>query len=289
MLAGEAAFTDISVMNARTRIAAVIAPVALLVGCSANEHAGEPAPVAAVPPIPETDDQIHYDPFVDTGWTASKTFVAEWDDDGLPPVPDYRGSGSELTFARAKAELEFMADLDHDLLEASMSHRGMNDELNERIRQIDEANAARLREIVRAFGWPTVDAFGIKAAKAAFLVVQHAGHDTEFQNEALGMMVDLVSEGDLPAPYLALLTDRIRLFKGEDQLFGTQMKFEIALDGSVRATPSIPIEDPERLDDRRGMMGLVPHRHFIAHLEEQYDRQYPGAPLTTVETWRFQD
>ena len=200
-------------------------------------------------------------------------------------VPTYSVPIDQLTISEIGTELKAMASLDRQMVDASINQP--DTVIQERIHEADIVHTDRLKEIVDAIGWPTAELVGPEAAQGAFLVIQHAGQDTAFQNRCLGMMVDLVNESKLPAPYVALLTDRIRMFKGQPQLFGTQMTFSFGEDGSVHAVPSIPIEDIGNLDSRRAMMNMPPHDHFARTLEQQYtvERGEPDVQAAAVETW----
>lgn len=200
-------------------------------------------------------------------------------------VPTYSVPVDQLTIAEIATELEAMASLDRQMVDAAINKP--DTVVQERIHEADVAHADRLEQIVTAIGWPTAELVGPGAAQGAFLVIQHAGHDTAFQNRCLGMMVDLVNDGKLPAPYVALLTDRIRMFKGQAQLFGTQMTFSFDEDGQVHAVPSIPIEDIANLDSRRAMMNMPPHDHFARTIEQQYGSEHgqPDVQAAAVETW----
>ena len=46
--------------------------------------------------------------------------------------------------------------------------------------RVKQAN--RVQQIVTEFGWPTVDMVGTDASQAAWIVVQHADNDKEFQS-----------------------------------------------------------------------------------------------------------
>lgn len=192
-------------------------------------------------------------------------------------VPRYQSPVTALSNDQIAAELAAMRDLDQQLVRESTGGVPLDHAEVARIREIDRAHAKRLGEIVAHIGWPTRELVGVEAAQGAFVVVQHAGHDPALQNRCLDLMVDQVQQGKLPAPYVALLTDRIRLFAGQPQVFGTQMTFQTDSDGIARCVPAVAIEDPANLDARRDLMGLPPHTHFIAQLEMAYQSQHGGA------------
>jgi hypothetical protein len=63
-------------------------------------------------------------------------------------------------------------------------------------------------------------------------------------------------------PDLALITDRVRVRQGLPQLYGSQFN---GVDGRWIADP---IEDVERLDERRASMGLPPMADYVRMIAE---------------------
>jgi hypothetical protein len=93
---------------------------------------------------------------------------------------------------------------------------------------------------------------GPTVAKAAWLVVQHADHDPEWQARTLKVLRHLVARRRFPPDLYATLEDRVRVNAHRPQLYGTQ--------GSCaehRWTPR-PIEEAAKVDRRRARMGLRP-------------------------------
>ncbi len=263
-----------------------IASLLLASGCASSQpraHAGEP--------VSQSDphgQQSSYAP------SPSEQTSAIYASDELVigtafeknSIPQYRAPITDYTLAEIQAELEAMHDLDRQLVGDSLSTDPSDQALASTIRAIDRAHADRLKEIVDHIGWPTREMVGLKATQAAYMVIQHAGHDNEFQNRCLALMVDLVEEGELPASYVALLTDRIRVFQNQPQVFGTQMSMASNEHGVLVPTPTVPIEDPEHLDDRRKLMGMPPHREFVSAIAVAYKAMQvdAGNAFATVPT-----
>lgn len=237
----------------------------LLVGCADNsrrhaeaDNAIEPAPSHLYQSSPKAAKPAKHDEFV---------LGESFDQDS---VPSYYEPVSRLSIEQIRAELESMYDQDGTLVRATFDHDAQSD-VSSTVRAIDQAHSERLKEIVEHIGWPTRDLVGMKATQAAYMVIQHAGHDVEFQNKCLGMIVDLVAQGELPASYVALLTDRIRVFSNQPQVFGTQMTMRRDERGLMVPSPSVPIEDPAHLNDRRALMGMVPHEQFVEAIQLAYE------------------
>jgi hypothetical protein len=137
-----------------------------------------------------------------------------------------------------------------DLKEADQAFR-------QRLHEEAEAEAARtvrIREIVVAHGWPGRALVGDDGASAAWLLVQHADDDPEFQDRALELMGEAVDAAEADPGELAYLTDRVRVAQGKPQVYGTQFG----------PTGPHPIEHPDTLDERRKSLGLEPFDDYAA-------------------------
>jgi len=131
---------------------------------------------------------------------------------------------------------------------------------------IDTANLARVVEIVDADGWPTPEAVGADGVNAAFLIVQHA--DLGTQERMLPLVEAAYEAGDLPGQSYALLLDRVRVRRGEPQVYGTQTtppgEWE---DGTPGILPTV---DDATLDARRAEVGLPPIAEYIQMVKAMY-------------------
>lgn len=126
----------------------------------------------------------------------------------------------------------------------------LTDELIDQIRSIDATNTARMKEIVMEFGWPTRSVFGDEASQDAWLLVQHADHDPEFQRLCLAFMKSHLKSGEVFPQNYAYLVDRVRVNTGRKQLYGTQFH---RVRG--RLVPK-PIENRWWVDKRRRDIGM---------------------------------
>jgi hypothetical protein len=121
-----------------------------------------------------------------------------------------------------------------------------------RMRAVHDRNAARLKPIVEAHGWPTRSAVGDDASHAAWLVLQHAIGHPALQRDCL-VLLQALPEAEVDPVEVGMLEDRIRVFEGRGQLLGTQ--FDWDADGEMSP---LPIEAPEQVDARRAAIGLRP-------------------------------
>ncbi|WP_035868189.1 DUF6624 domain-containing protein [Kitasatospora cheerisanensis] len=126
-------------------------------------------------------------------------------------------------------------------------------------RRLTAEHADRLAGIMDAHGWPTADLFGADAARAAWLIAQHADRQLDVQRRALRLMEQAVSEGRAGARELAFLRDRTLVNEGRKQIYGTQI-------AGVRDGSPVPwpCEDPARTDERRAEVGIPPFAEYVA-------------------------
>ncbi|WBO69668.1 DUF6624 domain-containing protein [Streptomyces camelliae] len=127
-----------------------------------------------------------------------------------------------------------------------------------KITTIDRDNTAWLKWIVGEHGWPGVDLVGEEGADAAWLLAQHADQDLAFQQRALDLVAHAALAGQVPVHHYAYLLDRCRVGEGRRQLYGTQYHDN----GTGTAIKAYPIEDPERLAERRTALGLEPQAAY---------------------------
>jgi hypothetical protein len=174
------------------------------------------------------------------------------------------------TIEQVRTALEAIYDRDAELVAASMQEDPNRIHALTMIAQFDKEHAQTLETIIDRFGWPTREMVGLKAVQGAYIAVQHADHDPEFQSECLALIKEQVDQGELPGAFLALMTDRVSLSRGDPQIYGTQMTMAPDEFGVMRAVPSAAIWNAEKLDERRSALGMPPHKRFIEAIELAY-------------------
>lgn len=113
--------------------------------------------------------------------------------------------------------------------------------------RVHTINAKRLREIMEEIGFPTLSKVGSTASDAAWLIIQHSIGEPEFMKECYNMM--LGNSHDINPKNKAYLYDRIQVFQGKPQKYGTQL----IADGIP-----FPVEDKENLNREREEVNLPP-------------------------------
>jgi hypothetical protein len=126
-------------------------------------------------------------------------------------------------------------------------------------RRLTARHGDRLGEIMDEYGWPAAEQVGEEAARAAWLIAQHADRQLDVQRRALLLMEQAVSAGSAGPRELAFLRDRTLVNEGRKQIYGTQI-------AGVRdgAPMPWPCAEPERLDELRAEVGIEPFDEYVA-------------------------
>jgi hypothetical protein len=133
---------------------------------------------------------------------------------------------------------------------------------NAEMEALQTANGKELESLIERFGWPDKEIDGEEAVKSAWYIVMHAISLPSLQRKVLGIL-----ESDrtacLPAQ-LAMLEDRVLVFSGKKQKYGTQMDWNS--NGNLNP---YPIENIEQVDLLRKEVNLPPLRESIITLRER--------------------
>jgi hypothetical protein len=165
---------------------------------------------------------------------------------------------------RIADELIAMAERDRQAAQELAASGALYEGYHPRMIAIHESNASRLQAIMAEVGWPTQRLVGERAARAAWLIAQHAISRPAFQRSCLKHFAEAAREHTVPLWQPAMLEDRIRVFEGRLQLYGSQL--EPDAHGNLRPHA---IEDPERVEERRRAVGLEPLADILARAKPQ--------------------
>lgn len=137
------------------------------------------------------------------------------------------------------------------------------DEVAAEWQRIDDQNTRWLGEVLTTRGWPGQTLVSEDGAQAAWLLAQHADRDPVRQRAFLDALRGAVAQGEASPAHLAYLEDRVRAGAGQPQLYGTQFTI---IDGELGPCP---IEDPQRLDERRAAAGLEPFAAYESRMRDK--------------------
>ena len=156
--------------------------------------------------------------------------------------PDYNSIAQSI-IALKDADLK----LRDRLIDTGQLWDGYNPEME----QLHINNANALNTIIDLIGYPTTDKVGKEASDAAWLVIQHAISLPGFMKRCAVVLKEAVAENKASFINLAYLKDRIAVFEGNPQQYGTQ--FDWDEDGKM--SPS-PFDDLHKVNERRKAAGL---------------------------------
>jgi len=148
-----------------------------------------------------------------------------------------------------RAELVAMDDRDRAVRAELAADGSLYQGYHPRMAAVHDANAARLREIIREHGWPTPALAGPDGSKAAHRVAQHAINHPDFMRECRALIEAAADRGDVPREQFAYIDDRIRAYEGLPQRYGSQWR------GGVNGLEPYPVEDWDLVNARRRELG----------------------------------
>ncbi|MEK7497577.1 MAG: DUF6624 domain-containing protein [Patescibacteria group bacterium] len=159
-------------------------------------------------------------------------------------------------------KIEEMAKEDQKIRHASL----MAKSYAKRVKTVDRKNLHEMKEIVKVYGWPTISVVGGSASDLAWLLVQHADSDVQFQKKCLSLMKHHLNKNDVSKKNVAYLIDRIRVNEGKKQIYGTQ--FYKDRDGTMKPSPIWNIKSIEK---RRRKAKLEPFKKYSEVVKKMFN------------------
>lgn len=117
---------------------------------------------------------------------------------------------------------------------------------------LDSINQIFIDSVLNCCGYPGRNKVGIILEKVPFMVIQHAS--VEKMEKYLPYIQKAIRERSLRSDIEGYIVDRIKIGKGQKQLYGTQFFFNKKL----QRLDIYPIEDRKNVDKRRERIGLYP-------------------------------
>lgn len=190
----------------------------------------------------------------------------------------------EKLFDSLKAELLKIYDTDQNsrLSLDSLFRVNPNEEsplkqsLRDAIHYYDSINIITVTDIISKYGWLSEKEVGYKANLTIFSVVQHAPF--KIQKKLIPVVEKALKAGRLKPSHYALFKDRVLLREGYKQIYGSQISYEHQTGEHFVA----PLEDPDRVDERRKSVGLGPLADYVKrwnmawNVSEYKKKEYPN-------------
>ncbi|PKP07837.1 MAG: hypothetical protein CVU08_15895 [Bacteroidetes bacterium HGW-Bacteroidetes-3] len=116
---------------------------------------------------------------------------------------------------------------------------------------IDRDNLSVLIPILDTYGWIPQSEIGVKAGSALFYVIQHS--NIELMNKYFPQLDSLSKIGEADRGQAAFMQDRLLMWKGFKQIYGTQATTSLRTDKSLVIWP---IMEPDKVDSLRRSIGF---------------------------------
>ncbi len=184
--------------------------------------------------------------------------VVTWDgdfsvvNDVIEEILSFNNSSiyGKVDFSSLKNELKQMYELDQNMRKNLNSNKSNWDNI------VDIKNTKRLKEIIKQIWVLTISKVWKNASMYAWLLVQHADHDINFQENYLELM-KLEPKNEIHQDNIAYLEDRVAVAKWKKQIYWTQ--FFIDKDWILKPNP---IKDRKNLEKRRKKMWIGPFSEY---------------------------
>jgi hypothetical protein len=171
----------------------------------------------------------------------------------------------EKLIALQKRDLEIR----QRLVESGKLFDGYSPEMEEAHKE----NAEQLREIIKRFGWPGKSLVGEDGAYAAWFVLQHDIGEPDFIRSCISLLQEAAQKGELPKKHIAMTIDRVKIYEGKEQVYGTHYDW----DDNGEISP-VFLENPEKVDERRAGMDLPPLAENIKRIREETKKENNKPP-----------
>ncbi|WP_266367764.1 DUF6624 domain-containing protein [Tellurirhabdus rosea] len=127
-----------------------------------------------------------------------------------------------------------------------------------KIKEMDRQHLKEIEQIIEQTGsYPGRALVGQPLDQVAFLIIQHST-DRAVHEKYLPMITAAAQKGDIDKASAAILTDQVKVQKGEKQVYGTQIRVNNSGEKEL-----YPVEDMASLNQRRKEMDLEPMEVYL--------------------------
>ena len=134
----------------------------------------------------------------------------------------------------------------------------------QRIKEVDKINREEFKKIFKEIGYISSE-YGKDIQLAAFLIVHHMPkEDTPFMKQYLSLMKNDL--GNINPLNYAQLVDRVRIYEGKNQLYGTQFT---SIEGKKGKYRLHKVYNSKEVDKRRKEIGLEPLKEYIEKISKE--------------------
>ena len=165
--------------------------------------------------------------------------------------------------------------------------RQLSDGYNKEMAELHNYNAEKLNKIIDKIGYPTLEKVGKKGNEAAWLIIQHSIGRPSFMRKCARLLEIAVNQNEAQAIHLAYLKDRIAVFEGRPQYYGTQFDWDINGEMSPQQ-----YDDLNKVNDRRKSLSInsLEEQTQVVRAQVKKEKQTPPKDFNQrkkeIEVWR---
>src|SRR5690554_4967084 len=142
------------------------------------------------------------------------------------------------------------------LKELSLTEKDFLDNERSLFQKNDSLNLVEIEKIINHYGYPGKSMVGEPENETAWFVIQHSSKIEKY----FPLIKRAGEEGELKMSKVAMMEDRMLMYKGETQIYGTQAKgiFKVKNPSKQEDIFYIiwPVRNPEKVNELRKTMGL---------------------------------
>jgi len=123
--------------------------------------------------------------------------------------------------------------------------------INSRMIAADTSNTRMIKYIISIHGYPGKSLVGDEASSVAWSVLQHSNRIADY----LDIVKKAAKKDELEKKYASLMEDRVLMYAGKPQIYGTQGSYRKLSSGKSEMVVW-PIKNPKGVNKRRKKMGF---------------------------------
>ena len=143
--------------------------------------------------------------------------------------------------------------------------------------QNDSINVLKTENIIKKYGYPGKKLVGDMLNTAVWYVVQHS--KLPIIEKYFPLMIKANQKGDLSNRHLAMLKDRMLMYQGKEQTYGTQVAGRIFVNPETKKEEWIdfiwPIKNPDKDNELRSSMDIkMTIEEYAKSMGIDYSKKY---------------
>lgn len=127
------------------------------------------------------------------------------------------------------------------------------------MKEYDSINLNKVKTIISKYGYPSKEIVGNDLSNVVWLVIQHS--DLKTIEKYFPLIKKANKKGDLENKYVALMQDRMLMYQGKEQIYGTQIAGRIFFNPKTNEELGFkyfiwPLKDKSKVNEMRKSVGF---------------------------------